>query len=160
MILNYGQCGNLLQEDCRIFSKTFGDLETGTLGDLFAERIRNFQSSNRISSVKRYTTILRHLKELRLTTLPLNTINKEHVNLLNQYLINKRRLTNASLRNYHKTVKTTLTYAIDNPRFVLPRFDPYHKFNPIKENGGTKVTLKLGDIHKLDEALHFEIKLF
>ena len=25
-----------------------------------------------------------------------------------------------------------------------------------KENGGTKVTLKLSDIHTLDEALHFE----
>ena len=142
------------------YEETFGNEQTGTLGDLFTERIKNFQSSNRISAVKRYTTILRHLKELKLTTLPLNTINKEHINLLNQYLINKRRLTNASLRNYHKVMKTTLTYAIDNPRFVLPRFDPYHKFDAIKENGGTKVTLKLSDVHKLDEALHFEIKLF
>lgn len=142
------------------YEETFGNEQTGTLSDLFTERIKNFQSSNRISAVKKYTTILRHLKELKLTTLPLSTINKEHINLLHQYLINKRRLTNASLRNYHKVMKTTLTYAIDNPRFVLPRFDPYHKFDAIKENGGTKVTLKLSDVHTLDEALHFEIKLF
>lgn len=134
--------------------------KTGTLGDLFNERIRNFQSSNRISGVKRYNTILKHLQKLKLASLPLNTINKEHILLLNQYLINKRRLTNGSLRNYHKVVKTSLLYAIDNPRYITPRFDPYHKFDPIKENGGTKVTLKLNDIHLLDEALHFEIQLF
>ena len=29
-------------------------------------------------------------------------VNKEHINLLNQYLINKRRLSNAALKNYHK----------------------------------------------------------
>lgn len=142
------------------YEEAFGDLETGTLGDLFDERVRNFQSSNRISAVKRYTTIINHLKELRLTSLPLNTINKQHINLLNQYLINKRRLSNGALKNYHKVVKTTLNYAVDNPRYVSPRFDPYHKFDPIKENGGTKVTLQLSNIHTLDEALHFEIKLF
>lgn len=142
------------------YEEAFGNTETGTLGDLFIERIRNFQSSNRISAVKRYTTIINHLRELKLTSLPLNNINKEHINLLNQYLINKRRLSNAALKNYHKVMKTTLNYAVDNPRFVSPRFDPYHKFDSIKENGGTKVTLQLSDIHTLDEALHFEIKLF
>jgi integrase len=142
------------------YEEAFGEIETGTLGDLFIERIRNFQSSNRISAVKRYTTIINHLRELKLASLPLNTINKEHVNLINQYWINKRRLSNAALKNYHKVIKTSLNYAIDNPRFVSPRFDPYLNFDPIKENGGTKVTLKLSDIHTLDEALHFEIKLF
>lgn len=147
---------NLTEE----YEEEFGDKETGTLGDLFNERIRNFQSSNRISAVKRYTTIVKHLKELKLTSLPLNTLNKEHIRLFNQYLINNRKLSNAALRNYNKVLKTALTYAEDNPRFVLPRNNPYHKFDPIKENGGTKVTLKLSDIHALDEALHFEIKLF
>ena len=69
------------------YEEAFGNTETGTLGDLFIERIRNFQSSNRISAVKRYTTIINHLRELKLTSLPLNNINKEHINLLNQYLI-------------------------------------------------------------------------
>jgi integrase len=139
-----------------VYEEEFGGQETGTLGDLFNERIRDFQSKNRISAVKRYTTIIKHLKELKLTSLPLNALNKEHI----QYLINVRKLSNAALRNYNKVLKTALTYAEDNPRFVLPRNNPYHKFDPIKENGGTKVTLKLSDIHTLDEALHFEVKLF
>lgn len=137
-----------------------GEQESGTLGDLFGERIRDFNSKNRISAVKRYTTILRHLKELKLNTLPLNTINKEHIRLFNMYLINKRKLSNSALRNYNKVVKTALNYAEDNPRFVLPRTNPYHKFDPIRENGGTRVTLKLQNIHTLDEAIHFEIPLF
>jgi integrase len=132
--------------------------ETGTIGDLFNERIRDFQSKNRISAVKRYTTIIKHLTELRLTSLPLNNLNKEHIRLFNQYLINNRRLSNSALKNYNKVFKTTLGYAEDNPRFVLPRNNPYHKFDPIKENGGTKITLNLSDIHTLDEALHFDIK--
>lgn len=143
-----------------VYEEEFGGQETGTLGDLFNERIRDFQSKNRISAVKRYTTIIKHLKELKLTYLPLNALNKEHIRLFNQYLINVRKLSNAALRNYNKVLKTALTYAEDNPRFVLPRNNPYHKFDPIKENGGTKVTLKLSDIHTLDEALHFEVKLF
>jgi integrase len=143
-----------------VYEEEFGGQETGTLGDLFNERIRDFQSKNRISAVKRYTTIIKHLKELKLTSLPLNALNKEHIRLFNQYLINVRKLSNAALRNYNKVLKTALTYAEDNPRFVLPRNNPYHKFDPIKENGGTKVTLKLSDIHTLDEALHFEVKLF
>ena len=57
--------------------ETFGDLETGTLGDLFAERIRNFQSSNRISAVKRYTTILKHLKERTDSTK--HTVRTKHI---------------------------------------------------------------------------------
>ena len=137
-----------------------GEQETGTLGDLFGERIRDFNSKNRISAVKRYTTILKHLKELKLNTLPLNTINKEHIRLFNMYLINKRKLSNSALRNYNKVMKTALNYAEDNPRFVLPRTNPYHKFDPIRENGGTRVTLKLQNIHTLDEALHFDIPLF
>lgn len=138
--------------------ESIGEHESGTLGDLFIERIRDFQSKNRISAVKRYTTIIKHLKELKLTSIPLNTLNKEHIRLFNQYLINNRRLSNAALKNYNKVLKTTLGYAEDNPRFILPRTNPYHKFDPIKENGGTKITLKLTDIHTLDEALHFEIK--
>lgn len=140
--------------------ETIGEQETGTLGDLFGERIRDFNSKNRISAVKRYSTILTHLKELKLNTLPLNTLNKEHIRLFNMYLINKRKLSNSALRNYNKVMKTALNYAEDNPRFVLPRTNPYHKFDPIKENGGTRVTLKLKNIHTLDEALHFEIPLF
>lgn len=49
------------------YEEAFGNEQTGTLGDLFNERIKNFQSSNRISGVKRYTTIIKHLKELKLT---------------------------------------------------------------------------------------------
>jgi integrase len=133
------------------------DLASGTLGDLFNERIRDFQSKNRISAVKRYTTIIKHLKELQLISLPLQDINKEHIRLFNQYLINKRKLSSAALKNYNKVLKTSLTYAEDNPRFTMPRVHPYHKFDPIKENGGTKITLKLSDIHTLDESLHFDI---
>ena len=95
-----------------------GEHESGTLGDLFNERIRDFQSKNRISAVKRYTTIIKHLKELKLSSLPLNTLNKEHIRLFNQYLINNRRLSNAALKNYNKVLKTTLGYAEDNPRFA------------------------------------------
>ena len=134
--------------------------ETGTLGDLLGERIRDFNAQNRISAVKRYITILKHFKILNLHTLPLNNLNKEHIRLFNMHLINKRKLSNAALKTYNKVVKTALNYAEDNPRFVLPRTNPYHKFDPIKENGGTRVTLKLQDIHTLDEAIHFEIRLF
>lgn len=133
------------------------DTPSGTLGDLFNERIRDFQSKNRISAVKRYTTLIKHLNELQLISLPLQELNKEHIRLFNQYFINKRKLSSSTLKNYNKVLKTSLTYAEDNPRFTMPRVHPYHKFDPIKENGGTKITLKLSNIHTLDESLHFDI---
>ena len=60
------------------------DLASGTLGDLFNERIRDFQSKNRISEVKRYTTIIKHLKELQLISLPLQLeIKKNYCSKMN-----------------------------------------------------------------------------
>jgi hypothetical protein len=99
------------------------------LGDLFEERIRDFNSKNRISAVKKYTTILKHLKELKLNTLPLDTLNKEHIRLFNMDLINKRKLSNYALRNYNKVMKTAITFAEDNsfpPSLSNRAMEPLH----------------------------------
>ena len=133
------------------------EIEFGSFGDLMLERIKDFNSQNRISAVKRYTTLLNHLKRMKLDDLPLQNFNKEHVRLINHYFINDRKLTNGALKNYHKVIKTALSYAEDNPKFMLPVSNPYHKFQKITDDGGTKKTLTLETIHLLDESLHFDL---
>ena len=137
-------------------TQNINDVEFGTLGDLLLERIKDFQSQNRIPAVKRYNTLLNHLRKVKIDKVELQDLNKEHIRLLNHYFINDRKLSNGALKNYHKVIKTCLTYAEDNPRFKLPRANPYHKFQKIKDDGGTKITLSLSNIHQLDESLHFD----
>ncbi len=110
------------------FETKEAEIEFGSFGDLILERIKDFNSQNRISAVKRYTTILNHLKKLKLEKLPLQNLNKEHVRLINHYLLNERKLTNGALKNYHKVIKTALSYAEDNPKFMIPTSNPYHRF--------------------------------
>lgn len=136
---------------------TDDEIEFGSFGDLMLERIKDFNSQNRISAVKRYTTILNHLKKLKLDKLPLQNLNKEHVRLINHYFLNNRKLTNGALKNYHKVIKTALSFAEDNPNFMSPINNPYHKFQKITDDGGTKTTLGLQTMHDLDENLHFKL---
>lgn len=140
------------------FETKEAEIEFGSFGDLILERIKDFNSQNRISAVKRYTTILNHLKKLKLEKLPLQNLNKEHVRLINHYLLNERKLTNGALKNYHKVIKTALSYAEDNPKFMIPTSNPYHRFQKITDDGGTKRTLTLETMHYLDESLHFDLK--
>ena len=127
----------------------------GTLGLLFEMRIKDFESQSRMSAVRRYNTILKHLKTLKFDIIPLKELSITHRQRLDSFFITEIKIESSTRNAYHKVLKTSLNYAKGLPNyFQMPKDNIYfnHKV-PFKPK--IKVSLTALDIHRLFDTTNY-----
>jgi integrase len=129
----------------------------GTLEKLFQMRIDDFQSQSRMAAVRRYTTLLGHLRNLNIHSVKLNELNIGHRQMMDNYFINEIQIANSTRHTYHKVMRTSLKFAEGYPNlFTLPDINLYNN-HKVQYKPSTKVSLKSIEVHQLFSSIDYEI---
>ena len=128
---------------------------SGTLGFLLESRIDDFRSQSRMSAVRRYNTLLNHIKNIKLDKVLLCDLTMVHRQRLDSYFINEAQIENSTRNTYHKVIRTSIKYAEGLPEiFTQPQHNIYHN-HKVLYRSKTKVTLKADDILRMNKQLNF-----
>ncbi|MFO0495500.1 MAG: phage integrase SAM-like domain-containing protein, partial [Flavobacteriia bacterium] len=136
--------------------KKNNDKTLGTLGLLLEMRIQDFHSQSRMAAVRRYNTLLNHLKVIKLDKMPLGELNMIHRQRLDQYFISEAKIEASTRHTYHKVIRTSLKYAEGLPQFFkMPDHNIYYN-HKVTYKSRTKVSLKSSEILSLYDFLNYK----